>query len=70
MAQHPDAFLTHRHASDAEILTHIVREQAANLKNPQLSVADVLDTLAQHVPTTVSLLRTAMAARGEPSDSL
>jgi hypothetical protein len=44
-----------------------VREQAADLKNPPLSVADVLDTLAQHVPTTVRWLRTAFAAWGEPS---
>jgi predicted nucleic acid-binding protein len=70
VAQHSDAFLTHLHASHAEILTQIVREQVADLKNPPLSVADVLDTLAQHVPTTVSLLQTAIAARGEPSDSL
>jgi hypothetical protein len=44
-------------------------DQAVDLKNPPLSVADVLDTLAQHVPTTVGLLRTAIAAQGEPSDS-
>ena len=31
---------------------------------------DIWTEVAQHVPTTVRLLRTAMAARGEPSDSL
>lgn len=48
-------------------LAQIIRDQAANLKNPPLSVNDVLDTLAQHVPLVVDLLRAEMiSSEGDP----
>ncbi|SRR5579883_596225 len=65
VAEHPDAFLTRLHGAHADILTQTVREQAADLKNPPLSVDDVLDTLTLHVPTTVASLRAAIAAQGD-----
>lgn len=65
VAEHPDAFLARLHGAHAGILTQIVLDQAADLKNPPLSIADVLDTLAQHVPTTVTSLRSAIAVQGD-----
>jgi predicted nucleic acid-binding protein len=62
VAEHPDAFLVRLHTMDPQILLDIAREQAADLKNPPLTIADVLTTLAQHVPTFVSLLRTTMSS--------
>ena len=68
-AEHPDTFLTCLYGAHAGILVQIVRDQAAGLKNPPLSAADVLDTLAQHVPETATLLRAAIAGQDEAPDS-
>jgi sulfur carrier protein ThiS len=51
-----------------DVLVQIVNDQAEELKNPPLSVTDVLDTLAQHAPTVVRLLREAIAAREDVVD--
>jgi predicted nucleic acid-binding protein len=60
VAEHPDVFLSHLHRENADVLVAIVREQAAGLRNPPLTVDDVLNTLARHVPGFVSLVRPAL----------
>lgn len=42
---------------DAERMCQILLEQAKELRNPPKNVFEVLDTLAQHVPMFVTLLR-------------
>ncbi len=68
VAQHPDPFLTCLYYARPDVLVQIVNDQAEELKNPPLSVTDVLDTLAQHAPTVVRLLREAIAAREDVVD--
>ena len=68
VAQHPDPFLTCLYHARPDVLVQIVNDQAEELKNPPLSVTDVLDTLAQHAPTVVRLLREAIAAREDVVD--
>lgn len=68
VAEHPDPFLTRLYRARPDVLVQIVNDQAEELKNPPLSVTDVLDTLAQHAPTVVSLLREAIAAREDVVD--
>lgn len=54
VAEHPDAFLRRLYEDNADALVTIVREQAAGLHNPPMTVGEVLSTLAQHVPMFVS----------------
>lgn len=54
VAEHPDVFLCRLYADNAAALDTIVREQAAGLRNPPMTVGEVLHTLAQHVPAFVS----------------
>lgn len=70
VAEHPDAFLTHLFNMQPATVVQIARDQAADLKNPPLSLSDVLDTLAQHVPTVASLLRAAIASQEGPLEPL
>jgi hypothetical protein len=44
-AQHPDEFVLNLIDLDAATVARVVDEQAAALKNPPMSVADVLDSL-------------------------
>lgn len=60
VAEHPDVFLCRLHRENPDVLVAIVREQAAGLRNPPLTVDDVLNTLARHVPGFVSLVRPAL----------
>lgn len=57
VAQHPDVFLTRLHALHPDALDGVIRAQAAALKKPPVTVAQLLDTLAQHVPAFVRLMR-------------
>jgi predicted nucleic acid-binding protein len=60
--QSPDAFLTHLFASNPERVIAIIRGQAHALQQPPMTVDQVLDNLALHVPVFVRLLRTALNA--------
>jgi len=64
VAEHPDPFLARLYRAHPDILQQVVRDQAADLRNPPLTVADVLDALMQHIPATVNLLRAAMENEG------
>jgi len=57
VALHPDLFLTRLHALYPDMLDNIVREQAAALHRPPVTVAQLLDTLTQHAPRFVRLVR-------------
>jgi predicted nucleic acid-binding protein len=60
VAEHPDVFLCRLHGDNPDILLTILREQAAGLRKPPLTIGDVLDTLARHIPSFVSLVRPAL----------
>jgi predicted nucleic acid-binding protein len=60
VAEHPDVFLCRLYEDNAHALAAIVREQAAGLHNPPMTVGDVLNTLAHHVPTFVSRVRSKL----------
>ena len=54
VAEHPDVFLCRLYGDNRDALGSIVHEQSASLHNPPMSVDEVLNTLAQHVPMFVS----------------
>ena len=57
-AQHPDDFLVYQFDLDSAAVCRAVQKQRAALKNPVVSVSDLLDTLArQQLPRTVERLR-------------
>jgi len=60
VALHPDVFLTRLHALYPDELDRIVREQAAALKKPPRTAGQLLDTLAQHTPGFVRLVRSRL----------
>ncbi len=60
VAEHPDVFLSRLYGNAPDVLAAIVREQAAGLHNPPMTVSEVLNTLAQHVPTFVSRIRSKL----------
>ena len=65
-AKSPDAFLVDLHGLDPDLMAQVIAEQSAALSNPQMTVADVLDTLtARGAPTFAALVRERM-----PSDGL
>jgi hypothetical protein len=66
-AEHPDTFLTRLHQAQADVMQQIVRDQAAALVEPPLSVTDVLDALTRHVPRFAAQMRAALEARGSSS---
>ncbi len=57
VALHRDVFLTRLHALYPDELDRIVREQAAALTKPTRTVGQLLETLAQHTPGFVRLVR-------------
>lgn len=58
-AQHPDQFVSHLFDIDAGAVCAAVRDQRRNLKNPALSVDELLDEfLARELAETVAQLRT------------
>ncbi len=61
-AQHPDEFLCDLFDLDPDLLTEIVRDQAAALKNPPRTVADVLKALEKIVPDFVTAVRERVEA--------
>jgi hypothetical protein len=57
-ALHPDAFLLALLKDDPDALENTIIEQAAALRNPPLTVLDVLSALAVHVPRFVKQIET------------
>lgn len=56
-AQSPNHFLVSLFDLDRELVVAIIREQAADLTDPPLSVDDVLDALAESAPKFADLVR-------------
>jgi predicted nucleic acid-binding protein len=56
-AQSPDEFLIYLFHFAPERIIQILLEQSADLGKPAMRVGDVLDTLKQHAPMFVSLIR-------------
>jgi hypothetical protein len=67
VAAHPDDFLIRLYTEQAEVVQRMVRDQAAALVRPPLSVTEVIDTLAQHVPTFAARLSSALNAEDASS---
>ena len=65
-AQSADEFLVNLLYLDAERMCQILLEQAKELRNPPKNVFEVLDTLAQHVPMFVTLLRQVLTKTDMP----
>lgn len=62
-AQHPDEFVLHQIDLAAGAVCAVISEQAAALKNPPLTVGDVLDTLRDNgLVQTVARLRELFGA--------
>jgi predicted nucleic acid-binding protein len=61
VAEHPDSFLIRLYDEQADVMQLIVQDQAVALRNPPLTVIDVLDALAQHVPAFAARLRTSLS---------
>lgn len=55
--QDPDTFLCHLWHLAPDQMTQILHEQAADLKKPPMTTAQLLDTLSRSVPTFVGLAR-------------
>lgn len=58
-AQHPDGFLSHLFELDPDRMRQAIMMHVEKLRNPPRSLDKVLETLAQHTPHFVSLLREA-----------
>ncbi len=56
-AQSPDKFLVALFRLEPAKMIEILIRQAEGLRNPPMTIRDVLDTLNRHVPIFVSLLR-------------
>ena len=56
-AQSPDQFLTYQYSLSPDRFINIIQQQSKGLKRSHKSVADVLDTLAQHAPNTIQLIK-------------
>jgi predicted nucleic acid-binding protein len=56
-ARSPDAFLLQLFADNREEMKSLLMEQAANLRNPPLTVLEVLDKLAVEAPHFVRVVR-------------
>lgn len=59
---HPDEFLMVLYRLDSELAVEIISQQAADLRNPPVSVHDVLDALEQTVPTFAATVRSHLPA--------
>jgi len=62
VALHADVFLTRLHALYPDELDRIIREQAAALRKTARTAGQLLDTLAQHTPGFVRLVRPRLLA--------
>ncbi len=56
-AQSPDTFLTHLYALNPGQMAEIIRQQAAALRNPPRTTADVLANLGLHAPEFAGRIR-------------
>jgi len=59
-AQPPDDFLTDLLTQDADLMLRLLAEQARDLRRPQKTFSELLDILAQHAPSFVSLVRRSL----------
>jgi predicted nucleic acid-binding protein len=57
----PDAFLMNLFVPEPRLMTKLVKAQAARLRNPPMSVEQVLDALSRHAPGFVGLVREELA---------
>ncbi len=62
VALHPDVFLTRLQTRYPDDLDRIICEQAAALRKPARTAGQLLDTLAQHTPGFVRLVRPRLLA--------
>lgn len=58
-AQSADEFLVHLFHLDREMMAEVLLKQAGALRKPAKTVSDILNTLSQHAPTFVNLVREA-----------
>ena len=58
-AQHPDVFLTYLYESSPDSMVQVIRRQSKALKQPPLSVTQLLDKLSNQVPEFASKVRLA-----------
>ncbi len=63
---HPDEFLVVLYGLDSELAVDIITRQAGALRNPPLTVVDLLEKLAVTVPTFAAALRGDLAANPIP----
>jgi len=63
-AQSPDAFLSSLFESDPRSLVMLIEDQAAALKDPPMTVDEVLDELVDHAPRFVQFIREYRARNG------
>lgn len=66
-AQTPDEFLLNLFDLEPELMVEIVKQQAADLRNPKMTVDAVLDEIAGHAPGFAAAVRDALAGRGAPA---
>lgn len=64
-AQHPDEFLSNLFDLDADVMTELVRSQAADLKKPPRTFEEIVDALAKLVPNFAAAVRRHANARTE-----
>jgi hypothetical protein len=56
-AQSPDDFISHLFYLDRERMIQILLNQASDLRKPPKTILELLDTLNQHTPQFVNLVR-------------
>lgn len=56
-AQHPDIFLTKLFNTDPDLVTDVVKQQAQDLRRPQITVDELLNILSKQVPTFASKIK-------------
>jgi predicted nucleic acid-binding protein len=66
--QTPDAFLCDVLASHPELVWRVLAEQAAALRNPPLTVQQLLDLLANLTPAFAGAVRAQLGLTGPPAD--
>lgn len=59
-AQHPDVFLTHLNHLFYNSMIQIIQQQSQALKNPPISVSQILDKLSNQVPEFANKVRLAL----------
>lgn len=59
-AQHPDVFLTNLNKNFTDTIVKVIQQQSQDLKNPPLSVTQLLDKLSKQVPEFASKVRSAL----------